>query len=448
MPGRDTRPLTVLYAGTGLAGRSTSLDRIIPLRPSLRGEGASSFLDLVARREEQRDELAAGIDWRRDGARRRVRIVCFHAGNLHFPSIRSALTHEHPPIRRSAERVLTLLPDLDGVVFVADSQELRWEANTATVDHLRDDLASEGVSLDAIPVVFQVNKRDRDGARSIVDLRTDLWSANCSHVESVATEGTGVETALATLISMIDAAPRLPRPAAAPSRPRAFPARVEPAELEALFSARILSERGDGRRKAGIVTTSPGTLVLSSGRFVVCQTGETPILDEAVPPGRYSLEHSRLSVEFFREGAFVPGWFEHVGARVTFTRIPVLRLVPLVENGAPLWKTHIVFGDPAGNSLYVFDARRGRANRDVWRGISACGLRAIAVHAAPRGSQLGPLRISLPNEAQALLADEGPLALCTATYHLPLRGFWGFGENDRLASFTLLGTAGVDLLSR
>src|SRR5512147_889773 len=53
-----------------------------------------------------------------------------------------------------------ILKGVDGVVFVADSQIERMEANIESVENLRINLAEQGYDLDKIPYVIQYNKRD------------------------------------------------------------------------------------------------------------------------------------------------------------------------------------------------------------------------------------------------------------------------------------------------
>jgi signal recognition particle receptor subunit beta len=53
-----------------------------------------------------------------------------------------------------------ILKGVDGVVFVADSQIERMEANLESLENLRTNLAEQGYSLDKLPYVIQYNKRD------------------------------------------------------------------------------------------------------------------------------------------------------------------------------------------------------------------------------------------------------------------------------------------------
>jgi signal recognition particle receptor subunit beta len=57
-----------------------------------------------------------------------------------------------------------ILKGVDGVVFVADSQVERMDANLESLENLRDNLKEQGYDLDALPYVVQYNKRDLPNA--------------------------------------------------------------------------------------------------------------------------------------------------------------------------------------------------------------------------------------------------------------------------------------------
>ena len=62
----------------------------------------------------------------------------------------------------------------DGVVFVADSQIDRMEANIEAMQNLYDNMSEHGYDLTTIPFVIQYNKRDLPNAASINDLQASL----------------------------------------------------------------------------------------------------------------------------------------------------------------------------------------------------------------------------------------------------------------------------------
>jgi signal recognition particle receptor subunit beta len=67
-----------------------------------------------------------------------------------------------------------ILKGVDGIVFVADSQLERMEANTESMQNLYDNMAEYGYDLTKIPFVIQYNKRDLPNAAPIRDLQAAL----------------------------------------------------------------------------------------------------------------------------------------------------------------------------------------------------------------------------------------------------------------------------------
>src|SRR5512145_256909 len=67
-----------------------------------------------------------------------------------------------------------ILKGVDGVVFVADSQEERFEANIESLDNLKANLREQGYDFDKIPLVLQYNKRDLPNVTSMEELRNLL----------------------------------------------------------------------------------------------------------------------------------------------------------------------------------------------------------------------------------------------------------------------------------
>src|ERR1700740_30568 len=67
-----------------------------------------------------------------------------------------------------------ILKGVDGVVFVADSQIERMEANIESLDNLRVNLTEGSYTLDKLPYVVQYNKRDLPNAAPMDQLRTLL----------------------------------------------------------------------------------------------------------------------------------------------------------------------------------------------------------------------------------------------------------------------------------
>ncbi len=84
-----------------------------------------------------------------------------------------------------------ILKGADAVVFVADSQEARFDANLESLDNLRDNMKEMGVPTD-IPFVMQYNKRDLPDVSSIDELEAALNPDGAPSIEAVARTGLGV----------------------------------------------------------------------------------------------------------------------------------------------------------------------------------------------------------------------------------------------------------------
>jgi len=96
-----------------------------------------------------------------------------------------------------------ILKGVDGVVFVADSQEERIDANIESLENLRINLKEQGYDLDKLPYIIQYNKRDLPGAMTVEELRSELNSTNVPEYEACATTGEGVFETLKAVAKLI-----------------------------------------------------------------------------------------------------------------------------------------------------------------------------------------------------------------------------------------------------
>jgi mutual gliding-motility protein MglA len=85
-----------------------------------------------------------------------------------------------------------ILRGVDGVVFVADSQKERMDANLEAIDNLQDNLKEHGYDFMKVPYVLQLNKRDLPNAVSLDTLKRDLHKRGEPIFEAVAFQGAGV----------------------------------------------------------------------------------------------------------------------------------------------------------------------------------------------------------------------------------------------------------------
>jgi len=85
-----------------------------------------------------------------------------------------------------------ILRGVDGIVFVADSQEQRMDANVEALENLMSNLKEHGYDFNKIPYVLQLNKRDLPNILPVDLLATELRKKNEAIVEAVAFQGVGV----------------------------------------------------------------------------------------------------------------------------------------------------------------------------------------------------------------------------------------------------------------
>jgi hypothetical protein len=97
-----------------------------------------------------------------------------------------------------------ILKGVDGVVFVADSQEERFEANLESIENLKQNLKEQGYDIAKIPWVIQYNKRDLPNAVPLEKLREALNpGAAVTEFEASAATGKGVFETLKALAKLV-----------------------------------------------------------------------------------------------------------------------------------------------------------------------------------------------------------------------------------------------------
>ena len=94
----------------------------------------------------------------------------------------------------------TILKDVDGVVFVADSDVDREEANIDSYLNLQENLAENRIQLATLPHVVQYNKRDLEEVLSVEEMRRELNTFKAPDFEAVAVQGTGVFETLRAIV--------------------------------------------------------------------------------------------------------------------------------------------------------------------------------------------------------------------------------------------------------
>jgi signal recognition particle receptor subunit beta len=162
----------IVYYGPGLGGKTTNLQYIYDsTAPQAKGKLIS---------------LATETD----------RTLFFDFLPLDLGTVRGFKTRFHlytvpGQVFYDASRKL-ILKGVDGVVFVADSQHERMDANIESLFNLESNLIQHGYDLMKIPYVLQLNKRDLPNTVSPQDLKSELLRKNEPVFEAVASRGQGV----------------------------------------------------------------------------------------------------------------------------------------------------------------------------------------------------------------------------------------------------------------
>jgi mutual gliding-motility protein MglA len=166
----------IVYYGPGLGGKTTNLQYVYQIT-SPENKGKMISLATETERTLFFDFLPIDLGQIR-GFRTRFHLYTV-PGQVFYDSSRKLI-----------------LKGVDGVVFVADSQEERMDANIESVSNLAQNLKEHGFDINKIPYVLQLNKRDMPNAISVEDLKQQLLIKGEPVIEAVAPQGIGV---LATL---------------------------------------------------------------------------------------------------------------------------------------------------------------------------------------------------------------------------------------------------------
>jgi signal recognition particle receptor subunit beta len=162
----------IVYYGPGLGGKTTNLKHIYEITSP---ENKGKLISLATETE---------------------RTLFFDFLPIDLGQIRGFRTRFHlytvpGQVFYDASRKL-ILKGADGVVFVADSQEERLDANLESVSNLHLNLKEQGFDFAKMPYVLQLNKRDLPSAMPVDHLKKLLLVKGEPVFESVATEGLGV----------------------------------------------------------------------------------------------------------------------------------------------------------------------------------------------------------------------------------------------------------------
>jgi hypothetical protein len=173
----------IVFYGPGLCGKTTNIQFIYDKT----GTGAKGKLISLATESE--------------------RTLFFDFLPIELGSIRGFRTRFHlytvpGQVFYDASRKL-ILKGVDGVVFVADSQEARMDANVESVRNLKENLREHGIVIDKVPYVLQLNKRDLPTAVPVPELEKALRVKDEPVFEAVASRGVGVFETLKAVVKAV-----------------------------------------------------------------------------------------------------------------------------------------------------------------------------------------------------------------------------------------------------
>jgi signal recognition particle receptor subunit beta len=96
-----------------------------------------------------------------------------------------------------------IMKGVDGIVFVADSQRERFEANIESLQDMMDNLKEYNIDFETLPYVLQLNKRDLPNITPANELIKALRKKNEPVVEAMALKGEGVVETLKGISKLI-----------------------------------------------------------------------------------------------------------------------------------------------------------------------------------------------------------------------------------------------------
>jgi len=173
----------VVYYGSGLGGKTTNLEYVFSrVSPDTKGKMISLATDTE-------------------------RTLFFDFLPIDLGEIRGFRTRFHlytvpGQVYYNASRRL-ILKGVDGLIFVADSQRSRLEANIEAMHNLYENMESYGYDVETIPFAIQYNKRDLPDIMSVEELRSVLNPMGVPDFEAVAIEGEGVFQTLSSVSKLV-----------------------------------------------------------------------------------------------------------------------------------------------------------------------------------------------------------------------------------------------------
>ncbi len=173
----------IVYYGPGLGGKTTNIQYVYQ---KTSGEAKGKIISLNTENE---------------------RTLFFDFLPLELGEIRGFKTRFHlytvpGQVFYESSRKL-ILRGVDGIVFVADSQVEKMEANRESLESLKRNLLEQGCDIQKIPLVMQWNKRDLPNVTAVEELERNLNLWKSPSYQAVSLKGTGVFETLKTISKLV-----------------------------------------------------------------------------------------------------------------------------------------------------------------------------------------------------------------------------------------------------
>jgi signal recognition particle receptor subunit beta len=162
----------IVYYGPGLSGKTTNLEMIHTKIP---GERRGELTSIATEGDRTLFFDFMPIDLGKIGGMETRFHLYTVPGQVYYNATRKLV-----------------LQGVDGVIFVADSQQGKMQENLESLRNLEENLKEYGIELSSIPFVIQYNKRDLPGVMSVEEMNRVLNTYNVPVFEAVAITGEGV----------------------------------------------------------------------------------------------------------------------------------------------------------------------------------------------------------------------------------------------------------------
>jgi signal recognition particle receptor subunit beta len=173
----------IVYYGPGLCGKTTNLQHI---HDTTKPEAKGKMISLATETERTLFFDFMPLD---------LGMVRGYKVRFHLYTVPGQVFYD-------ASRKL-ILKGSDGVIFVADSNPGRMEANVESVENLAQNLTAYDLALDKLPYVIQYNKRDLPECTSVEEMRSTLNPLGVPDFEAAAKSGAGVFETLKGLAKLV-----------------------------------------------------------------------------------------------------------------------------------------------------------------------------------------------------------------------------------------------------